>query len=134
LSYYTPFPDKSPIKLQSTLKNDPTSSIVPATANRIQIIKRGRYNVFGSMCFSEKDYREKPETVVIKLETVHSGSKKTIFQKSVSSHWNPNAYVYVNFMDNIWLPEGTDMLIFVSHPDVIYRSPGCNSIGIYRSV
>ncbi|XP_062588862.1 uncharacterized protein LOC134250517 [Saccostrea cucullata] len=125
--------EENKIQMKSTLKRVPMRSLIPASANRIHLSKGGLYNVFGSMCFSAKDIREKVENVNIKLEKINIGIKETIINKNVTVHWNPNSYVDINFMISIWLRNETDLFLFMNHPNRIYNLPECNSIGIYKS-
>lgn len=121
------------VSLKSSYVKAPSDSkLLPSTLNRIRVNKSGYYTVFGNLCFSEKDITGKSESVIVTLEQVHSGFKSTIISKSEVVHWDPNSYVSVSFMENIWLNGATELLLFVNRPNVLYKFKDCNTIGIYK--
>lgn len=121
------------VSLKSSYVKAPSDSkLLPSTLNRIRVNKSGYYTVFGNLCFSEKDITGKSEPVIVTLEQVHSGFKSTIISKSEVVHWDPNSYVSVSFMENIWLNGATELLLFVNRPNVLYKFKDCNTIGIYK--
>lgn len=89
--------------------------------------------MFGNLCFSEKDISGKSESVIATLEQVHNGSKRTVFSKTEVVHWDPNTYVSISFMENIWLNGSTELLLFVNRPNVLYKLKDCNTIGLYKT-
>lgn len=122
------------VSLKSSSKKSPSDSILlPSTLNRIRVNKSGHYTVFGNLCFSEKDITGKSESVIATLEQVHNGSKRTIFSKTEVVHWDPNTYVSISFMENIWLNGSTELLLFVNRPNVLYKLKDCNTIGLYKT-
>lgn len=122
------------VSLKSSSKKSPSDYILlPSTLNRIRVNKSGHYTVFGNLCFSEKDITGKSESVIATLEQVHNGSKRTIFSKTEVVHWDPNTYVGISFMENIWLNGNTELLLFVNRPNVLYKLKDCNTIGLYKT-
>lgn len=81
------------VSLKSTRVKAPTNSmLLPSTKNRIRVSESGYYAVYGNLCFSEKDINGKSESVILTLEQVYNGSKRTIINKAEVVHWDPNTY------------------------------------------